>query len=173
MLEKQPWTLKCRASDPANREQLHTGEQGKLINLIIFRDFSTFLIFFGFFYFFIKYLGRQRDLEGFLEPMASFSQSMSPWRATATHFMSKITSNFRSCTSQITYVEGETLFFEFLVPTMGGQDPSNKMRIEILRGGYGGSIYHNLNFKVGILYIIYSNTLILGATLPGRNFFDR
>ena len=70
--------------------------------------------------FFIWYLGRQRDLEGFLEPMASFSQSMSPWRATATHFMSKITSNFRSCTSQITYVEGETLFFEFLVPTMGG-----------------------------------------------------
>ena len=32
-----------------------------------------------------------RYLETFLEPVASFSQSMSPWRATATHFRPEIT----------------------------------------------------------------------------------
>ena len=45
--------------------------------------------------------------------------------------------------SQITYVVQLSvqlsLVFLFLAGTLGGLDLSKKMRIEILRGGYGGS----------------------------------
>ena len=37
-----------------------------------------------------------------LEPVASFSQSMSPWRSTATPFTPKITKCVRTCTSHVT-----------------------------------------------------------------------
>ena len=56
-----------------------------------FRIFSYFRYFFAFFKFFIGSLGPGRHLETFLEPVASFSQSISPWRATATHFRPEIT----------------------------------------------------------------------------------
>ena len=58
----------------------------RLIKLMNFHVFLSCLTFFDFYVFFIGYLGPRRHLEGFLEPVASFSQSMSPWRATATHF---------------------------------------------------------------------------------------
>ena len=58
----------------------------------------------GLLYFFIGFLGPRRHLESFLEPVASFSQSMSPWRATATPFMSKMPSSYLTLTSQITNI---------------------------------------------------------------------
>ena len=41
--------------------------------------------------------------------------------------------------SRITYVVQLSLVFLFLAGTLGGLDLSKKMRIEIQRGGYGGS----------------------------------
>ena len=83
-------------------------------------------------------MGPGRYLKMILRPVASFSQSMSPWRATATHFMPEMTSFFRTCTSQITYFVKLSLIFCFLRVLWAGNPPSKKMRIEILRGGYGG-----------------------------------
>ena len=63
-------------------------------NIRKIRDFRIFLNFqycSHFFKLFIGSLGPGRHLETFLEPVASFSQSISPWRATATHFRPEIT----------------------------------------------------------------------------------
>ena len=62
------------------------GKYGK-IQIFRFLGFSTILVIFNFY---IRFFRPRRHLESFLEPVASFSQSMSPWRAMATPFMAEI-----------------------------------------------------------------------------------
>ena len=46
------------------------------------------------------------------------------------------------------------MIFDFLAGTWRGLDPSKKIRIEILRGGYGWSIYHNLSPEIELYRIL-------------------
>ena len=97
----------CAQNDPSSdpkQGMAQTGEIG------LYTKYWIYCVFFSpiclaFLNYFMFFLGPQRHPESFLEPMASFSQSMSPWRATATPFMSKMTSSFRTLTSQITNIQ--------------------------------------------------------------------
>ena len=106
----------------------------------------------GNFYIFMASLRPGRYLETFLEPVASFCQSMSPWRAMATPFMPEITKYYRTFMSQISDFPNSFSFFDFLAGTLRGLDPSQKMHIDcthLQKGGYGGSISHQRLFFFG------------------------
>ena len=64
---------------------------------------SRFLNLFSVLKLFIASQRPRRPPETFLEPVASFSQSISPWRSMATPFIPKMISFVRTCTSQITH----------------------------------------------------------------------
>ena len=86
-----------------------------------------------------------RYLKTFLEPVASFSQSMSPFRAMATPFVPEITKYYRTLVSRITDFLNLFSFFYFLAGALRGLDPSQKMHIDcthLQKGWYGGSIFH-------------------------------
>ena len=87
----------------------------------------------------------QRYLKTFLNPVAPFSQSMSPFRAMATPFIPKTTKYHRTLIYQITDFLNLFSFFDFLADTLSGLDPSQKMHIDcthLQKGWYGGSISH-------------------------------
>ena len=93
-----------------------------------------------------------RYLKTFLEPVASFSQSMSPFRAMATPFMPEITKYHRTPISRITDFPNLFSFFDFLVGTLSGLDPRQKIHIDcpqLQTGVCGGSISHQRLFLVG------------------------
>ena len=95
----------------------------------------------------VKMVSRKpgRHLKTFLEPVASFSQSMGPFRAMATPFMPEVTKSYRTLISRITDFPNSFSFFDFLAGTLRGLDPSKKMHIDcphLQKGGYGGSISH-------------------------------
>ena len=97
-----------------------------------------------------------RYLETFLEPVALFCQSTSPWRAMATPFMPKITEYYRTLVSQITDFPNSFSISDFLTDTLRGLDPSKKMHIDcphLQKGGYGGSISHQRLIFKGILWV--------------------
>ena len=71
-----------------------------------------------------------RYLKTFLEPVASFSQSMSPFRATATPFIHKITKDHRTIISQITIFPNSFSISDFWAGTLSGLDPSQQMHID-------------------------------------------
>ena len=67
-----------------------------------------------------------------LSPVASFSQSMSPWRAMATPFRPEIPKFQPPLFSIYSQMSNGNSFFDFLVGTFGGVDPSEKKHIECL-----------------------------------------
>ena len=114
-----------------------------------------------------------RYLKTFLEPVASFSQSMSPFRAMATPFVPEITKSYRTLSSRITDFLNLFSFFDFLAGTLRGLDPSQKMHIDcthLQKGWYGGSISHQrlilLEFcgLQGHIFVFFMGTIYLCKT---------
>ena len=94
----------------------------------------------------------RRYLQTFLDPAASFSQSMSPYRSTTTPFTPEIITCLRTCTSRTPLFSNSTSIFDFLPGTLRGLDPPKKMRIECLHlpgGWYRGSISHQRSNYIG------------------------
>ena len=84
-----------------------------------------------------------RYLKTFLEPVASFSQSISPFRAMATPFIPKIPNIIELSSPRSLSFPNSFYFFYFLATTLSGLDPSQKMHIDcphLQKRGYGGSI---------------------------------
>ena len=103
-----------------------------------------------------------------LRPVASFSQSMSPWRAMATPFTPEMTSTFRTFTSQITYFPNSISIFDFWAGPLRGLDPSKKMRIECLhlqKGWHRGSISHQRSTYVGFRDLSESSLGLLAIAM--------
>ena len=75
-----------------NSEQAQTGEIGIYQNMRNLRGiliFGRFIIFYAIFEFYMVSQRPGRHFKIILRLVAPFSQSMSPWRATATHFVPK------------------------------------------------------------------------------------
>ena len=116
----------------------------------------------------------RRYLKTFLEPVASFSQSMSPFRAMATPFVPEITKSYRTLSSRITDFLNLFSFFDFLAGTLRGLDPSQKMHIDcthLQKGWYGGSISHQRLILLGFCGLqgtdLFCLAGILGCWIPG------
>ena len=111
-----------------------------------------------------------RHLKTFLEPVASVSQSISPWRSMATPFTPKTTQHFdlfRTCTSHTTHFPKLDLNSSPHSPPSNFLDPSQRVHIEclhLLRGGMSAQSLISDRFE-SVKNIRFGSTMLPGSSV--------